>query len=83
MTDWTGNLDHLQGTTASSAFDAVDRLEARVAELEAALQDAIDFAAEGWAYSSDYFIEKWDYWGERAKLYAALGKPDPQKGERA
>jgi hypothetical protein len=46
--------------------------EGRVGELEAALQEAIEFADEGWAYASPYFIEKWDYKGHRERLQAAL-----------
>lgn len=52
---------------------------ARVAQLEAALREAIDFAHEGWGYASEYFHDKWDYAGRRSALVAVLsaaGTPD-------
>jgi hypothetical protein len=46
--------------------------------LRAALVEALEWGDEGWSYASDYFREKWNYAGERARIAAAL-TPDPEK----
>lgn len=46
----------------------------RIAELETALKQAIEWGEEGWAYASEYFQEKWNAKGERDELKGVLEK---------
>ena len=58
--------------TIDALHDEVERLQARVRELETALGDAIE-CVESWAaYATDYFREKHDLAGDLARLRAAL-----------
>lgn len=53
---------------------ALEHANARIAELEGALREAIE-SVEDWAgYASEYFREKHDLEGEVKKLRAALGE---------
>lgn len=57
-------------------YDRIAALDARVVWVIAALGEAIALADEGWAYASDYFIEKWNY-AERRNQLAAIAGIDP------
>jgi len=54
---------------------------ARIAELEGALEEAIESVEEWSAYASDYFKEKHDLEGDLSRLRAALTKPAAQGGK--
>lgn len=45
---------------------------AEVGVLIVALDDALELAAEGWCYASDYFRDKWDFEGEMGRLRQVL-----------
>ena len=46
----------------------IEELEIENKRLQKAVEEALEFACEGWAYASDYFKEKWDYAGELKRL---------------
>jgi len=46
-----------------------------------ALVEAVELADEGWAYASDYFVEKWSFVERRNRLAAFVGI-EPISGER-
>lgn len=45
----------------------------RAQRLEAALREAVELADEGWAYASDYFVQKWDFVERRNELARVAG----------
>lgn len=65
----------------NKATERVLAAERRVAELEAALREAVDLAADGWAYVDPYFREKWDYEG-RAREAARGARRSRSRHER-
>ena len=48
--------------------DTVTQLRSENTRLQKAVDELLDFAAEGWAYASDYFKEKWNFEGEYKRL---------------
>lgn len=64
-------MERLSHRRMMAATDPVGTAH-RLAEVEEALKDALEFAAEGWAYADTYFIEKWGAKEEMARLQAVL-----------
>lgn len=60
--------------SVSFAFPSSPATRRRIAELEAALGEALDLAHEGWEYADDYFREKWRA-NEREAELRKLVKP--------
>lgn len=60
----------IEQPTDESAASAA--LIARVRALEELLDEAIEFAKEGWAYADSYYKDKWDYDGQLAALEARM-----------
>lgn len=52
--------------------------EAALADAHDALRQALDLAAEGWAYAGDYFRHKWDFAGHYERLNSLLAAVPPQ-----
>ena len=65
-------LESQLATATSAARAAALKIKA----LHEALNEACDFAKEGWAYASPYFREKWDYENRIADL-CALASTQP------
>jgi hypothetical protein len=75
----TGPVRTKLGDKLRSALDQPESASL-VEELVEALEEAIQFGDEGWAYASDYFREKWEYERERANLRAVLLKAQSSLG---
>lgn len=74
-----GELSALTKRDLTLAADRVAAAEARLAEVEQALRDAIE-CVESWAaYASGYFQEKHDLAGDLARLRAVLDKEEPDR----
>ena len=63
-----GDGSHWEGCEETHWDCKIKKLEAENAELRKAVEDAIEFAEEGWSYASDYFKEKWEYEKRLAEL---------------
>lgn len=69
----TRERDELQSIVGNANLWVPKRqAEARVAQLQQALEAAIELADEGWGYASPYFQEKWHVADDLTKIRAAL-----------